>query len=119
MGENEELGWFPRYIGAQPICNDVGRTTNVPIIEYVGIDMSGKPIYKPKTSCGTIPKPSPTHAERMASLKAEMDAMAEKYKPIAGKLVEEIYERSQNVPPPIKKPTTHKPRKHYEPKFTL
>lgn len=29
MGENEELGWFPRYIGVQPICNDVGCATQV------------------------------------------------------------------------------------------
>lgn len=143
MGENEELGWFPRYIGAQPICNDVGRTTNVPIIEYVGMDMSGKPIYKPKTSCGTIPKPSPTHAERMASLKAEMDAMAEKYKPIADKLVEEIYKSSQKPIKPLSEETAQqiskafgniqktmekglpmafakrKAHKHYKPKFTL
>jgi hypothetical protein len=137
MGENEELGWFPRYIGAQPICN------NVPIIEYVGIDTSGNPIYKPKTSCGTIPKPSPTHAERMASLKSEMDAMAEKYKLIADGLVKEIYERSQKPIKPLIEETAQqiskafedirktmdkdfpmtfakrKARKHYKPKFTL
>ena len=29
MVENEELGWFPRYIGGQPICNDVGCATQV------------------------------------------------------------------------------------------
>jgi hypothetical protein len=137
MGENEELGWFPRYIGTQPICN------NVPIIEYVGVDTSGTPIYKPKTSCGTIPKPSPTHAERMASLKSEMDAMAEKYKPIADGLVKEIYERSQKPIKPLSEeaaqqltkafenirktmrkdfPMTfakRKARKYYKPKFTL
>ena len=142
MGENEELGWFPRYIGGQPICNDVGCITNVPTIEYVGIDTSGKPIYKPNTSCGTIPKPSPTHAERMASLKAEVDAMAEKYTPVIDKLMEKVYESSQK---PIKLlseetaqqiskafedirktmdkdfPMALKPakRKHYKPKFTL
>jgi hypothetical protein len=44
MGENEELGWFPRYIGGQPMCSDVGCDTNVPTIGYVGIDTSGKPI---------------------------------------------------------------------------
>lgn len=143
MGENEELGWSPRYIGAQPICNDVGCITNVPIIEYVGFDTSGKPIYKPKTSCGTIPKPSPTHAERMASLKSEMDAMAEKYNPIADKLVEEIYGSLQKPIKPLSEETTQqiykafeniqktmekdfpmtftkrKARKHYKPKFTL
>lgn len=119
MGENECLGWFPRYIGGQPICNDVGCTTNVPIIEYVGLDTGGKPIYKPKTSCGTIPKPSPSHAERMASLKAEVDALAKEYKPIVDKLMEEIYESSQNAPLLFTNPTTRKARKHYKPKFTL
>lgn len=113
MGENEELGWFPRYIGAQPICN------NVPIIEYVGIDTTGKPIYKPKTSCGTITKPSPTHAERMASLKYEVDALAKEYKPIIDKLMEEICKSSQKAPLLFTNPTTRKARKHYKPKFTL
>ena len=142
MGENECLGWFPRYTPTTPMCNDVWCTTNVPIIEYVGIDTSGKPIYKPKTSCGTIPKPSPTHAERMASLKSEVDALAKEYKPIIDKLMEEIYESSQKpiellseetaqqinevfnkerktmkgFPIVFTKPTK---RKHYKPKFTL
>lgn len=143
MGENEELGWFPRYIGAQPICIDVGCTTNVPIIEYVGIDTSGKPIYKPKTSCGTIPKLSPTDAQCFASAKSEMDAIAEKYKPIADRLVNEIYESSQkpiellteetaqqinkafdNIRKTMEKGfpmtfTKRKARKYYKPKFTL
>jgi hypothetical protein len=44
MGENECLGWFPKYIGGQPMCSDVGCDTNVPTIGYVGIDASGKPI---------------------------------------------------------------------------
>lgn len=143
MGENEELRWFPRYIGGQPICNDVGCTTNVPTIEYVGIDTSGKPIYKPNTSCGTIPKPSPSHAERMASLKAEVDALAKEYEPIADKLIEEIYERSQKQIELLSEGTAQrinktfedirktmdtdfpivltkrKARKYYKPKFTL
>ena len=143
MGENEELGWFPRYIGVQPICNDVGCTTNVPTIEYVGIDTSGKPIYKTDTSCGTIPKPSPTHAERMTSLKAKVDALAKEYEPIVDKLMEEIYESSQkpigllseetaqqinkafeNMRKTMEKGfpmvfTKRKARKHYKPKFTL
>lgn len=119
MGKFEELGWFPRYIGGQPICNDVGYTTNVPTIEYVGIDTSGKPIYKPNTSCGTIPRLSPTDSQRFASIKAEMDAMAEKYKPIADRLVEEIYKSSQNAPLLFTNPITRKARKHYKPKFTL
>lgn len=141
MGENEELGWFPRYIGGQPICNDVGCATSVPTIEYVGIDTSGKPLYKSNISCGTIPKPSPSHAERMASLKAEVDVMAEKYQPVINKLMEEIYESSQKpigllseetaqrineVFNKVRKtmdnfPIALKPtkRKHYKPKFTL
>lgn len=143
MGENECLGWFPRYIPSKPMCNDVGCTTNVPTIEYIGIDTSGKPIYKPNTSCGTIPKLSPTDSQRFASAKVEMDAMAEKYKPIADKLIEEIYKRSQEPIIPLEETTAQrinkafedirktmnkgfpivftkrKPRKHYKPKFTL
>lgn len=125
------------------MCNVVGCTTNVPTIEYVGIDTSGKPIYKPNTSCGTIPKLSPTDSQRFASAKAKMDAMVEKYKPIADKLMEEIYESSQkpiellseetaqriskafedirktmgkDFPMSFTKPAK---RKHYKPKFTL
>ena len=143
MGENEELGWFPRYTPSKPMCNDVGCTTNVPIIEYVGIDMSGKPIYKPKTSCGTIPKPNPTHAERMTSFKAKVDALAKEYKPIVDKLMEEIYESSQKPTGLLSEETAQlidksfenlrmtmgnsfsmaftkrKARKYYKPKFTL
>lgn len=121
MGENECLGWFPRYIGGQPICNDVGCTTNVPTIEYVKIDTSEKPIYKPDTSCGTITKPSPTHAERMSSFQAEMNAMTEKYKPIIDALYEELCEITQV--PSTRIPFTNSPkrkaRKYYKPKFTL
>lgn len=143
MEENEDMGWFPRYFQGQPMCNDFGCATNVPTIEYVGIDTSGKPIYKPNTSCGTIPKPSPSHAERMASLKAEVDALAKEYKPIVDNLMEEIYESSQkpiellseetaqrinkafeNIQMTMEKDfpmafTKRKARKHYKPKFTL
>ena len=143
MGENEELGWFPRYIGVQPICNDVGCIPNVPTIEYVGIDTSGKPIYKPNTSCGIIPQLSPTDAQRFASAKAEMDAMAEKYQPIVDELMREIYESSQKPIELLSEETaqqinkafedirktmekdfpmafpTRKARNHYKPKFTL
>lgn len=86
MGENECLGWFPRYTPSQPMCNDVGCATNVSTI---------------------------------ASAKSVMDAMAERYKPIADKLVEAIYESSQNAPLLFTNPTTRKARKHYKPKFTL
>ena len=124
------------------MCNDVGCTTNVPTIEYVGIDTSGNPIYKPNTPCGTILKLSPTDSQRIASAKAELDAMAYKLKPIADELVEEIYKSSQkpikllsevtaqqtneafeNIRKtmekdfPIALKTTK--RKHYKPKFTL
>ena len=59
---------------------------------------NGKPIRQCDFGCGHITKPSPSHAERMASHKAEMDAMAEKYKPIADKLVQEIYDSSSISP---------------------
>lgn len=118
MGENEKLG-FPTYFPSQPMCNDVECVPNVPTIEYVGIDASGMPIYKPNTSCGTIPKLSQTDSLRIASTKAEMDAMAYKCKPIVDKLMQEIYESLQNTPLLFTNPTTRKARKHYKPKFTL
>lgn len=125
------------------MCNDVGCTTNVPTIEYVGLDTNGNPIYKPNTSCGTIPKLSPTDSQRFASAKAEMDAMAEKYKPIVDELMQEIFESSQkqiellseapaqqinkafeDVRKTMDKDfpiafAKRKARKHYKPKFTL
>lgn len=142
MGDNERLG-FPIYFPSQPMCNDVGCTTNVPTIEYVGLDTNGNPIYKPNTSCGTIPKLSPTDSQRFASAKAEMDAMAEKYKPIVDELMQEIFESSQkqiellseapaqqinkafeDVRKTMDKDfpiafAKRKARKHYKPKFTL
>lgn len=104
---------------------------------------NGKPIRQGDFGCGHITKASPSHAERMASLKAEVDAMAEKYHPLINKLMEEIYESSQKpigllseetaqrinkvfedirkakgkgFPLVFTKPTK---RKHYKPKFTL
>lgn len=76
---------------------------------------NGKPIRQGDFGCGTITKPSPTHAERMASFKSEVDAMAEKYQPIVDELMREIYDSPQK---PIAF-TTRKARKHYKPKFTL
>lgn len=103
---------------------------------------NGKPIRQGDFGCGHITKPSPTHAERMASLKFEVDALAKEYKPIIDKLMQEIYESSQKpiellseetaqqinevfnkarktmkgFPIVFTKPTK---RKHYKPKFTL
>lgn len=134
MGENEKFGLNLWYAG-QPIMSSVA--------DDIGIDASGKLRYKPDTSCGTIPKHDPSHAERMASLKAEVDALAKEYKPIVDKFMEEIYESSQKpiellseetaqqinevfkdfgkavssvFPLPSTKSTK---RKHYKPKFTL
>ena len=118
MGENDKLG-FPIYFQGQPMCNDVGCATNVLTTEYVGLDTGGNPIFKPNTSCGIIPQLDPTDSQRFASAKAEMDAMAIKYKPIADRLVKEIYESSQNAPLLFTNPTTRKARKHSKPKFTL
>ena len=79
----------------------------------------GIPIHYGDFGCGHITKPNPNDAERFAKVKTKMDAMAEKYKPIADKLVEEIYKSSQNAPLLFTNPTTRKARKYYKPKFTL
>lgn len=105
--------------------------------------INGKHLHFGDLGCGSITKPSPNDAEQFAKLKSEMDAMAEKYKPIANKLVEEIYKRSQEPIIPLEETTAQrinkafedirktmnkgfpivftkrKPRKHYKPKFTL
>ena len=104
---------------------------------------NGKPIQQGDFGCGHITKPSPSHAERMASLKAEVDALAKEYKPIVDKLMEEIYESSQKPIGLLSEETAQqinesfenlrmtmengfpmaftkrKARKHYKPKFTL
>ena len=104
---------------------------------------NGKPIRQGDFGCGSITMSSPNDAERFAKLKFEMDTMDEKYKPIADKLVEEIYESSQkpiellseetaqqiskafeNIRKTMEKGfpmvfTKRKARKYYKPKFTL
>lgn len=134
MEEDGKLGLNLWYAG-QPIMPGV--------VDYIGIDTSGNLVYKPNTSCGTIPKQDPSHAERMASLKAEVDDRALKYKPTVDELMREIYDSSQKPiellseetaqqingvfkdfgkavssgsPLPSTKSTK---RKHYKPKFTL
>ena len=105
--------------------------------------VDGKPLYFGDLGCGSITMSSPNDAERFAKLKSEMDTMAEKYKPIADKLVEEIYKSSQkpigllseetaqqinkafeNTRKTMEKGfpmvfTKRKARQHYKPKFTL
>lgn len=105
--------------------------------------INGKPLKDGIPPCGRITASRPMYAERIAKLKTEMDAMAGKYKPIADKLVEEIYERSQKPIELLSEETAQqinkafenarktmgkgfpmvftkrKARKHYKPKFTL
>lgn len=105
--------------------------------------INGKPLKDGIPPCGRITASRPMYAERIAKLRTEMDAMAEKYKPIADKLVEEIYDSSQKPIKPLSEetaqqitkvfeniqktmekdfsltPPTRKARKHYKPKFTL
>lgn len=97
--------------------------------------INGKPIRQGDFGCGHITKPSPSHAERMASLKDEIDALDKEYKPIADKLTEAIYESSQKSIELLSEETAQRidkvfkdsrlsftkstKRKHYKPKFTL
>ena len=130
MGENECLGWFPRYIGGQPMCNDVGCATNVPTIEYVGLDTSGNPIFKPNTSCGTIPKLSATDALRLESTQADklmQEIFESSQKPIellSEETAQQINKAFENIRKTMEKDfpmafAKRKARKHYKPKFTL
>ena len=105
--------------------------------------INGKPFHFGDFGCGSITMSSSNDAERFAKLKSGMDTMAEKYKPIADKLVEEIYECYQNPIKPLTEETSQqitkafeniqktmdkdfpmafakrKARKYYKPKFTL
>lgn len=93
--------------------------------------------------CGKISAFDSSLSERINALRTESDAMREKYKPIADKLVQEIHESF--APTPLSEDTAHqtqeafkrlkvelsetypiptifnKPtkRKHYKPRFTL
>ena len=129
MGENEKLG-FPIYFQGQPMCNDVGCITNVPTIEYVGLDTSGNPIYKPNTSCGTIPQLSATDALRLESAQADklmQEIFESSQKPIellSEETAQQINESFKNIRKTMDKGfpmvfAKRKARKHYKPKFTL
>lgn len=79
--------------------------------------INGKPLHFGDFGCGSITKPNPNDVEYF--VKSIADATVEKYKPIADKLVEEIYKSSENAPLLFTNPTTRKARKYYKPKFTL
>lgn len=112
------------------MCNDVGCAPNVPNIEYVGLDTSVNPIFKPNTSCGTIPQLSATDALRLESAQADklmQEILDSSQKPIellseeAAQQINEAFKdfgkaMSSVFPLPSTKSTK---RKHYKPKFTL
>ena len=92
MGENECLGWFPRYIGGQPICDNVGCATQVwdgsqiPSAEDYAIVGESNAKFLTPPDCD--------------ALKRVVDEMKDK-------LLQDL-----RIKP-------HKARKHYKPKFTL
>lgn len=139
MGENEKLGFtceavpfdfrtFNRFFGATTPWVENGTSATIP--------WNGN-------SCGKLTVADPTMGQRIARLKSEQECIAEKYKPIADGLVKEISERAQKPIEPLSEDTaqqitkaiediwktmekdfplaftTHEPRKHYKPKFTL
>lgn len=139
MGENEKLGFtceevpfdfstFNRFFGATTDWVEEGRSATIP--------WNGNP-------CGRLTVADPTLEQRIARLKSEQECIAEKYKPIADRLVKEIYESSQKPIELLSEETAQriskaleemrrKPvdtdfpialksakHKHYKPKFTL
>lgn len=68
--------------------------------------INGKPLHVGDFGCGRITMSSPNDAVRFAKLKSEMDTMAENYKPIADKLLEEIYESAQESMQLVSEQTT-------------
>ena len=129
MGENEKLRFTDR---SKPY--DITATT-----DWVDVGTSATTHWN-GNPCGILTVADPTLNQRIARLKSEQECIAEKYKPIADNLVEEIYKSSQkpitlfeeivqtckaseetlkamskSFPLAFKSPK----RKHYKPKFTL
>lgn len=144
MGENEELGWFPRYIGVQPICNDVGCTTQVrdgsqmPSAEgNVKVESSdAKFLIPPTKSCGNgfyvvdeltkLPKDiiRTNISTDDADFKRLSEETAKAFEKSCNDYLETLSEVSKSLSPcldrliaQLTKPTKRK--KHYKPKFTL
>lgn len=92
MGENEELGWFPRYAPSKPLCNDVGCATQV----WNGSQMPSAEDYA-KVGSSDAKFLTPPNYD---ALKRVVDEMKEK-------ILADL-----SIKP-------HKARKHYKPKFTL
>ena len=93
MGENEDMGWFPRYIGGQPMCNDVGCITQV-------LNDSQMPSAKAYTQVDTTSDAKFLTPPNCDALKRVVDEMKEK-------IFADLSIKS------------HKAHKHYKPKFTL
>lgn len=130
MGENEKLGFTfeVKPYDFSTFWVDEGSSATIP--------WNGN-------SCGKLTVADPTLNQRIVRLKSEQECIAEKYKPIAGKLIQEIYEMSQKPIELLSEEAAQqihkafedirktmdkgfpmafakrKARKHYKPKFTL
>ena len=134
MGENEELGWFPRYIGGQPICNDVGCTTQVWNGSYmpsakdnakveVQTDVTFSP--PPIKSCGNrfyvvdelTKLPKDMFRTNISTDDADFKRLSEETAQQIHKAFENLRMTMGNGFPMTF--LTRKARKYYKPKFTL
>lgn len=138
MGENEELGWFPRYTPSEPICNVVGCTTQMPSAEdYAKVGSSdAKFLTPPIKSCGSgfhvvdeltkLPKDviRTNISTDDADFKRLSERTAKAFEKSCNDYLETLSEVSKSLNPcldrliaQLTKPTKRK--KHYKPKFTL
>lgn len=136
MGENEELGWFPRYTPSEPMCNVIGCATQIPSAkDYAKVEAQPDAAFSPPPtkSCGNgfyvvdeLPKGIirtniPTDD---ADFKRLSEETAKAFEKSCNDYLETLSEVSKSLSPcldrliaQLTKPTKHK--KHYKPKFTL
>ena len=130
MGENEELGWFPKHIGGQLMCNDVGCTTQVwdgsqmPSVEdYAKVGASDSTsLSHPLKSCGNgfyvvDELPKGIIRTNISTGYADFKRLTEDTAQQINKAFEDIRKAmDKDFPMAFAK---RKARKHYKPRFTL
>ena len=134
MGENEKLGFLSAttpWVESGTIAATPWTGNPMPsITDGIGLDMSGNPIFKPNTSCGTIPQLSATDALRLESTQADklmQEIFESSQKPIellSEETAQQINKAFENIRKTMEKDfpmafAKRKARKHYKPKFTL
>lgn len=143
MGDNECLGWFPRYTPNKPMCNDVECFTQVwdgsqmPSAEdYEKVGSSDATFLPPQTeSCGNgfyvvDELPKGIFRTNISTDDADFKRLSEKTAKVFEKscndYLETLSEVSKSLNPCLERLIAHfgktsrrKARKYYKPRFTL